>query len=265
MSHALTEFLNTHLGHDWQVEPLHRGEVNQCWKVTTPARSYFLKHQGNEAHNSINRVEEARLQQALFNAHLCPELVAHNLDYTWVLMGWVAAPTLASSPPPEQMRILGETLARIHQQTPQLPRWSMQDRVNNYIAAVNRYQPAVASAMCAKLSPYKRLLKAWDQGEPVFCHNDLALQHVLLSDPVRVVDWEYAGFGHPWFDVASAVEINQLTPGQESQLCAAYAGVSGVQLGGEDLAPWRELLKVINELWLYAQRVQQIGTLEPQA
>lgn len=261
MRHALTEFLNTNIGQNWQVEPLRRGEVNQCWKVITPKRSYFLKHQGNETHNSINRVEEARLQRALFQAHLCPELVAHNLDYTWVLMCWVDAPTLEDSPVSEQLQLLAQTLARIHRQTPQLPRWSMQDRVDNYVAAVARYQPEVATQLCQKLTPYKGLLEEWDQGKPVFCHNDLSLQHVLLSDPVRVVDWEYSGFGHPWFDIASTVEINQLNPAQESELCAAYARASGTQLRAEDLGPWRELLKVINELWLCAQRVQQDQSL----
>lgn len=256
MSHALTDFLNAHLGRSWDLQPVRSGEVNECWKVLTPTGSYFLKHQGNAAHNSINRVEEARLQRALFLSHLTPELVAHTLDYAWVLMRWVEAPTVASVSVEEQIPLLAQTLARIHQQTPDLPRWSMRDRIHNYLAAVQQYQPEASLGLSERLAPYRYLLEAWDLGQRIFCHNDLSAHHILLSEPVQVVDWEYAGYGHPWFDVASTVAINNLSATQEKVFCAEYSIASGEVLSASDLAPWRELLRVINDLWFCAQRVQ---------
>ena len=256
MSHVLTDFLNAHLGRSWELEPVRSGEVNECWKVITPTANYFLKHQGNAAHNSINRVEEARLQRALCVSHLSPELVAHTLDYAWVLMHWVEAPTLATVCMEQQIPLFAQTLARIHQQAPDLPRWSMRDRINNYLTAVQQYQPEASLHLSERLAPYRYLLEAWDLGRRTFCHNDLSAHHILLSEPVQVVDWEYAGYGHPWFDVASTVSINSLTAAQEKELCAHYSIESGEQLSAADLAPWRELLQVINDLWFCAQRVQ---------
>lgn len=254
MNLALTDFLTTHLGSGWQLEPLRTGEVNQGWKVTTATRCYFLKQQGNAAHNSINRVAEVRLQQALSVSQLSPTVVAHSHDYSWVLMHWVEEPTLESLASDEQLRVLATTLTRIHQQTPELPSWSLETRLHNYLTAVQHYQPQVARHFQQQLLPYQSLIDAWDKGPRTFCHNDLSVQHILLTEPIQVVDWEYAGYGHPWFDVASAAAINKLQPHQQSELCVHYTKASGVALKPEQLTPWRDLLTVINDLWFCAQR-----------
>lgn len=257
MNLALTDFLNTHIGRNWELQQLRSGEVNQGWKVTTATCCYFLKHQGNATYNSMNRVAEVRLQQDLAKSQLCPSVVAHSRDYSWVLMDWVEGPTLQSLASEQQLRVLAQTLAWIHRQTPELPHWSMQTRLQNYLMAVQQYQPQAASRFRRQLLPYQALIDAWDKEQRTFCHNDLSVQHVLLSDPIQVVDWEYAGYGHPWFDVASAAAINKLQPSQQSELCDHYSSASGVQLKPEQLAPWSELLKVINDLWFCAQRVQR--------
>ncbi len=253
---SLPEFLAQHIEGPYQLNTLREGQVNTAWRVMTPSRHYFLKYQGAATHNGIDRVQEVRLQRALYISHLTPHVIAYSRDYAWLLCEWIDAPTLAAADPQRQVAVLANTLVQIHQQTPPLARWSLRRRVDNYLTAVGQYAPAKARALRSKLHQYRHLLAEWEQGEAVFCHNDLAFEHVLLAPKVKVVDWEYAGYGHAYFDLASAVEINQLDQSQCQQLCDEYNKLNGKQLEVEELAHWRGLLRAINELWHAAQQCQ---------
>lgn len=250
-------FLSAHLTPPFQLNPLRSGAVNTAWRVESNGQRYFLKYQGDAQHTGVDRVQEVRLQRALYLAHLTPRVIAYSRDYSWVLQEWVDAPTATSLGAAEQSRLLADTLWRIHQQRPPLPRWSLKHRVANYVSAVGRYDSQQAQQFAQALDAYQSLLAEWDSAPAVLCHNDLSSDHVLLSTPARVVDWEYAGFGHAWFDLASCIEINQLDDTSQARLCRQYSAASGAKVSPTDLAPWRGLMQVVNQLWYHAQHLQR--------
>ncbi len=57
------------------------------------------------------------------------------------------------------------------------------------------------------------------------CHNDL-LNANFIDDGtrIRIVDWEYAGMGDPFFDLGNFSINHDLTPDQDETLLAAYDG-----------------------------------------
>ncbi len=57
------------------------------------------------------------------------------------------------------------------------------------------------------------------------CHNDL-LNANFIDDGVRVriVDWEYAGMGDPFFDLGNFSVNHGLEPGEDEVLLTAYEG-----------------------------------------
>jgi thiamine kinase-like enzyme len=61
--------------------------------------------------------------------------------------------------------------------------------------------------------------------EPRPCHNDL-LNANFIDDGtrIRIVDWEYAGMGDPFFDLGNFSINHELTPDEDAQLLAAYDG-----------------------------------------
>src|SRR5690606_20100801 len=120
--------------------------------------------------------------------------------------------------------------------------------VDNYLQALAQFDNATSKAFQSKLKSFKALFSAWG-AHPVFCHNDLAMHHIFLTKPVRVIDWEYSGYGERLFDIASAVLTNRLTTSQTHSLLNAYEGASGVTLDRTQFFEWVALVKVINELW----------------
>ena len=57
------------------------------------------------------------------------------------------------------------------------------------------------------------------------CHNDL-LNANFIDDGtrIRIVDWEYAGMGDPFFDLGNFSINHELTPDEDTELLAAYDG-----------------------------------------
>jgi thiamine kinase-like enzyme len=68
--------------------------------------------------------------------------------------------------------------------------------------------------------------------EPVPCHNDLLAGNFIAGAPVDgairgrlwIVDWEYAGMGNRYFDLANFAVNNELGEGAEEALLGGYFG-----------------------------------------
>ena len=62
--------------------------------------------------------------------------------------------------------------------------------------------------------------------EPVPCHNDLLAANFIRGegDHVWIVDWEYAGMGDRYFDLANFAVNNELDEADRRRLLAAYFG-----------------------------------------
>ena len=61
--------------------------------------------------------------------------------------------------------------------------------------------------------------------EPVPCHNDLLTANFLDDgERLRIVDWEYAGMGDRFFDLANFSINHELDAAQSEALLGAYFG-----------------------------------------
>ncbi|MEX0606393.1 MAG: phosphotransferase [Halofilum sp. (in: g-proteobacteria)] len=69
----------------------------------------------------------------------------------------------------------------------------------------------------------EQLETAVGRGDMVFCHNDL-LAGNLLDDGERMwlIDWDYAGFGSPLFDLGGLSSNNQLSDDDERWMLEVY-------------------------------------------
>lgn len=74
-------------------------------------------------------------------------------------------------------------------------------------------------------------------GPPILCHNDLLPANFLSSDAgIRLIDWEYAAMGDPYFDLGNFAVNNGLGAAQEEAFLGAYLGEAP---GGHRLARLR--------------------------
>ena len=59
---------------------------------------------------------------------------------------------------------------------------------------------------------------------PALCHNDLVCQNVLEGERLMLIDWEYAGIGDPFFDLAVVVQHHDLGKKSAHGFLNAYLG-----------------------------------------
>jgi thiamine kinase-like enzyme len=76
-----------------------------------------------------------------------------------------------------------------------------------------------------------------------FCHNDLLNENFLFDDRLRILDWEYAGMGDPFFDLANFSINHALSPFADENLLTHYFG----ELESSHVALLR-LMKLVSEL-----------------
>jgi thiamine kinase len=60
------------------------------------------------------------------------------------------------------------------------------------------------------------------QEKMCLCHNDLVCGNILQAGRLMLIDWEYAGMGDPWFDLAVVVQHHGLPAGLSDHFLAAY-------------------------------------------
>jgi thiamine kinase-like enzyme len=61
---------------------------------------------------------------------------------------------------------------------------------------------------------------------PVFTHNDVVPQNAMidLAGRVQLIDWDYGGFGHPYFDVSGIATNADAGPEVEARVIELYEG-----------------------------------------
>ena len=91
--------------------------------------------------------------------------------------------------------------------------------LRDYARAPRRRRPPLARELPRYLAAAERLEAAVGPVELVFGHNDLLAAN-LIDDGKRLwlVDWEYAGFNSPLFDLGGLASNNELRAEREDAL-----------------------------------------------
>ncbi|HEV7957986.1 MAG TPA: phosphotransferase, partial [Acidimicrobiales bacterium] len=76
-----------------------------------------------------------------------------------------------------------------------------------------------------------------------FCHNDYLNGNFIFDGDVRIVDWEYAGMGDPFFDLANLSVNHGFSQSTDDALLAAYFGGCTAELRAT-----LSLMKLVSEM-----------------
>lgn len=88
-----------------------------------------------------------------------------------------------------------------------------------------------------------------ERGQPVLCHNDLVCQNILEGEELTLIDWEYAGIGDPFFDLAVVVQHHELEEPLARKFLAAYLRHEPSQGESDRLAKQCRFYQALLKLW----------------
>ncbi len=215
-------------GRRLEVEPLGGGITNRNFRVECDGRSYVLRIGGKDTHLlGIDRRAEYQAASVAAELGVGPEVVAFVEPE-----GYLVTRFLEGEPvPPEEIRrpeVLREAvglLRRVHD-GPAIPaRFDSFRVVEAYRASAVAHGVRVPTAYEEAKAVADRIEGALGPRPKRPCHNDL-LNANFIRSPIgmRIVDWEYAGMGDHFFDLANFSVNHELGESEERLLLESYFG-----------------------------------------
>ena len=200
-------------------EPLGGGITNHNFKVTAGGEQLVLRVGGKDTELlgiDRNHEHEAALRAA--DLGIGPEVARFENDclVTRFVEGTVGEPDPAA---------VGPLLRRLHASGPLAARFDAFRVVEIYAKTAAAYGVAIPPEYDDAHDVAARIEQTRTGAPVVPCHNDLlALNFIDDGSRTWIVDWEYAGMGDAYFDLANFAVNNGLDEDGERVLLAAYGG-----------------------------------------
>jgi thiamine kinase-like enzyme len=211
------------------LEPLGGGITNRNFKVTLLDGAQVVLRVGGKDTEllGIDRDNEHAATRAAAEAGLAPEVVAFVEPEGYLVTRFVDGGPV----PVEDVRRLATLreiaggLRRFHD-GPAIPgRFDSVRVVEAYCATATGRGVALPPGYAAAKEVADRIESARGVQPPAPCHNDL-LNANFISDGERIwiVDWEYAGMGDRFFDLANFSVNHELSADENEELLRLYFG-----------------------------------------
>ncbi len=208
--------------------PLGGGITNVNFVVADGGRKYVVRIGNDIPAHQVMRFNELAASRAAALAGISPDVV-HSEPGALVIR-YVDGTTYGEADVRKQEnleRIL-PLILRCHRDMPNHVRgpvlmfWVFHV-ARDYAATLREGGSAHAARLPGLLDTAAELERAVGPVDIVFGHNDL-LPANFIDDGGRIwlIDWDYAGFNSPLFDLGGLASNNGLTPGQEEWLLEAY-------------------------------------------
>lgn len=214
---------------DLKTTLLTDGITNQNYRIDVGGESFVLRIAGaNTELLGIDRHNEHAAHQAAAALGIAPEIL-----YFIEPEGYLVSRFISGKPiPPEEMaqperiRQVGAVLRQVHTM-PAIPGTFSPFRVvEDYTQTAQRYNVAFPDNFDWLLARMRDIEAAFlqDPFSPCSCHNDLLNANFLDDGQVRILDWEYAGMGDCFFDLANFSVNHNFGDEQDHLLLQAYFG-----------------------------------------
>lgn len=210
------------------VSPLDGGITNRNFLVQDSRRKAVVRIGADIPVHQIMRFNELSASQAAHAAGVSPAVIHHEPGL--LVIEYVEGRTLGAADF-AQDAVLDQAislLARAHRDIPNHLRgpvlmfWVFHV-IRDYAASLRDADSAHLSKLGPLLAQADALQAAVGPIDLVFGHNDL-LPANFLHDGTRLwlIDWDYAGFNSPLFDLGGLAANNALTVAQETRMLERY-------------------------------------------
>jgi thiamine kinase-like enzyme len=157
---------------------------------------------------------------------------------------------------------LASALRLLHGQDLRLPLVNVAERIRHYARDVQMLRPRQWPKARELLGATQHVLERYrfTRWDDALCHNDLVAQNILeVKGGLRIIDWEYAGRGDPFFDLATLAEDGGFSNIDRKRLLLAYGEIGDSAL--ERLHRMRVLYRLVSVFWYMLRRRGRDTTL----
>lgn len=211
-----------------EAVPLAGGLTNTNFIVQSKGLEYVVRIGEDIPIHGVMRFNEQNASVAAYKAGISPEIFHCEEDA--LVMRFIKGRTLTQSDLQSQ-RMLERTLPLLKCCHNEVPNHLKAGSLSFWVFQVNRNY---AGSLNETASTYKRQLaklmeinieleRAVGRVTMAFCHNDmLAANFIDTPEKLWLIDWDYAGFNSPLFDLSNLATNNGLSYEQEVWLLENY-------------------------------------------
>jgi len=245
---------------DLKATPLGGGITNNNFRIDVGGETFVLRIAGADTELlGINREYEYAANLTAGQLGIAPEVYYFIRPEGYLVTRFIPGRPILPEEMcrPESIRRAMDVLRKIHGM-PNIPgSFDVFRIINGYSEIARRYHvdfPRDFDSLVGRVQAAEQAL----QIQPLIsrpCHNDLLnANFLILKDHLYVLDWEYAGMGDIFFDLANFSDHHQLNDQQDRWLLQCY-------FGQVTPARWAHLkvMKVLSDLHEASWGLVQIG------
>jgi len=197
------------------VQTLVNGNTNNSYLIeafcaekgsarATSKRFCLRLHAENSRILGISRTHEHAILDVLAPLNIAPRLVHFNRQLNFSVFPFIEGRCWS---PKDFIRLgqrerLSNCLELVRKQKIDLPRFNYMQHLKRYLVEIEKkgdVNSKVKTDIVAFLPELQHFME--EPWRPVLCHHDLIPENILdTDDGIVILDWEYAGLGHPEFD-----------------------------------------------------------------
>jgi thiamine kinase-like enzyme len=206
------------------------GITNLNFSVTDAGERFVVRVGEDIPVHHVLRFNETAASRAAAGAGVSPEAI--HAESGILVIRYVDGATLTAADVREPARLtrIVQLIGRAHREVPQHLRgpllvfWVFHV-IRDYAHALNELGSRYVAKLPALVATAEELERAVGPIDLVFGHNDL-LPANLIDDGDRIwlIDWDYAGWNSPLFDLANLASNAELDPDSERLVLETYYG-----------------------------------------
>ncbi|MDJ1139379.1 phosphotransferase [Marinicella marina] len=218
-------------------EPIHSGSSNYIFKVTTSAGLWIVRF--NRAAMGISRQEEHRILEKIKPLDIGPNVIENDPDAGHLITEYIDQPTWQRSDLKnhDKLNQLKQAMNKYHAIDYEYLPSRLDHRLRLYLKNIKKIPERTTIDILENIQKLD-FLGFWRANNSLY-HSDLNLGNLLGDDSLRIIDWEFAGQGHPlldWLILEHEVKMN-LSDHFPDDVLPVW------------IAPARRLIRAIMKLW----------------
>ena len=209
------------------VVPLSGGITNHNFKVDVNGQAFVLRMGGAATGLlGIDRQVEYEANMRAAEVGVGPEVAAFIKDEGWLVTRFIAGRPipLEEFRRPETIRRVAGALRKFHEAAPIPGRFDAHKVVEEYRREAEAHGVTIPDAYADAHAMSERIRQSRGPKPTVPCHNDLLNANFLDDGKIKIVDWEYAGMGDRFFDLANLSVNHEFGAAEDETLLRAYFG-----------------------------------------
>src|SRR5213082_560914 len=207
------------------VTALSGGITNHNFRVDVDGASFVLRMGGADTHLlGIDRQVERGASARAAEVGVGPAVERFVEPEGWLVTRFIDGRPIAVEEmrEPQTIRRVAPALRWFHEAKPIAGRFDAHAVVEEYRREAAERGVEIPQAYAAAHETSERIRATRGPQALVPCHNDLLNANFLDDGDIRIVDWEYAGMGDRFFDLANFSVNHEFGVDDDRQLLHAY-------------------------------------------